>query len=126
MSPPEATRPKTRSNTLRQVASTLFAFTAIVPLMIFVWTLYRLDALSKLEFQVDLGLALGIALLGFYIFRQLMGVMSDLIQIIGAAVERSTRQAAAARPPLGTPGPGPFPAPSARPPKARCRSSRRP
>ena len=70
MSPPEATRPKTRSNTLRQVASTLFAFTTIVPLMIFVWTLYRLDALSKLEFQVDLGLALGIALLGFYIFRQ--------------------------------------------------------
>jgi hypothetical protein len=112
MSPPEATRPKTRSNTLRQVASTLFAFTTIVPLMIFVWTLYRLDALSKLEFQVDLGLALAIALLGFYIFRQLMGVMSDLIQIIGAAVERSTRQAAAARPPLGTPGPGPFPAPA--------------
>src|SRR3990172_2254966 len=104
MSPPEATRPKTRSNTLRQVASTLFAFTTIVPLMIFVWTLYRLDALSKVEFQVDLGLALGIALLGFYVFRQLMGVMSDLIQIIGAAVERSTRQAAAARPPLGTPG----------------------
>ncbi len=75
--------------------------------MIFVWTLYRLDALSKLEFQVDLGLALAIALLGFYIFRQLMGVMSDLIQIIGAAVER---QAAAARTPLGAPGPGPLPA----------------
>lgn len=80
--------------------------------MIFVWTLYRLDALSELEFQVDLGLALAIALLGFYIFRQLMGLMSDRIQIVGAAVERSTRQAAAARTPLGTPGPGPFPAPA--------------
>ena len=112
MSPPEATRSKTRSNTLRQAASALFGFTTIVPLMIFVWTLYRLDGLSKLEFQVDLGLALTIALLGFYIFRQLMGLMSDLIQIVGAAVERSTRQAAAARTPLGTPGPGPFPAPA--------------
>ncbi len=108
MSPPEATRTKTRSNTLRQAASALFGFTTIVPLMIFVWTLYRLDALSKLEFQVDLGLALGIALLGFYVFRQLMGLMSDLIQIVGAAVERSTRQAAAARTPL----PGLFPAPA--------------
>lgn len=112
MSPAEATRTKTRSNTLRQAASALFAFTTIVPLMIFVWTLYRLDALSKLEFQVDLALALAIALLGFYIFRQLMGVMSDRIQIIGAAVERSTRQAAAARTPPGTPGPGPLPAPA--------------
>ena len=80
--------------------------------MIFVWTLFRLDALSKLEFQVDLGLALGIALLGFYIFRQLMGLMSDLIQIVGAAVERSARQTATARTPAGTPGPGLFPAPA--------------
>jgi len=112
MSPPEATRTTPRSNTLRQAASALFGFTTIVPLMIFVWTLYRLDGLSKLEFQVDLGLALTIALLGFYIFRQLMGLMSDLIQIVGAAVERSTRQAAATRTPVGTPGPGPFPAPA--------------
>src|SRR3989304_1353296 len=107
MSPPEATRTKTRSNTLRQAASALFGFTTIVPLMIFVWTLYRLDALSKLEFQVDLGLALGIALLGFYIFRQLMGGMSDLIQIIGAAGERGGAPpppAARRRPPSGTPG----------------------
>ena len=120
MSPPEATRPKTRSNTLRQVASTLFAFTTIVPLMIFVWTLYRLDALSKLEFQVDLGLALGIALLGFYIFRQLMGVMSDLIQIIGAAVERSARQAAAVRTPLATVPGGPAAAPAPGTPAAEA------
>ena len=112
MSPPEATRTKTRSNTLRQAASALFGFTTIVPLMIFVWTLYRLDALSKLEFQVDLGLALGIALLGFYVFRQLMGLMSDLIQIVGAAVERSARQAAAARTPLATVPGGPAAAPA--------------
>ena len=85
----------------------MFAFTTIVPLMIFVWTLHRLDALSKLEFQVDLGLALAIALLGFYLFRQLMGLTSDLIQIVGAAVERSVGQAAAARSLGGAPAPGP-------------------
>ena len=90
----------------------MFAFTTIVPLMLFVWTLHRLDALSELEFQIDLGLALTISLLGFYLFRQLMGLTSDLIQIVGAAVERSVGQAAAARPPGGAPAPGSVSAPA--------------
>src|SRR5713226_4340604 len=82
----------------------MFAFTTIVPLMILVWTLHRLNALSELRSQVGLGLALAIALLGFYIFRQLMGRMSDLIQALGAVVDRRT--------PIGAPGPRPGLAPA--------------
>jgi hypothetical protein len=75
-----------RPNSLQQAASAVFAVTTVVPLLIFVWTLHRLGALSRLPSQVGLGLALGIALLGYYIFRRLMGQMSDLIRGLGRAV----------------------------------------
>src|SRR5713226_3503718 len=88
----------------------MFAFTTIVPLMILVWTLYRLDALSEPRSQVGLGLALAVALLGFYIFRQLMGRMSDLVQALGAVVDRRARPAVVARTPIEAPGPKPGPA----------------
>ncbi len=97
-------RPKTRSNTLRQAASAVFAVTAIVPLLILVWTLYYLGALFQLQAQVGLGLALGIALLGFHIFRRLMGQMSDLILALGKAVASGARSAANARAGGGAPG----------------------
>src|SRR6266581_3961967 len=74
-----AAKPKTRSNTLRQTASAVFALTAVVPLLLFLWTVYYLGALSEVQVQVGLGFALTIALLGFAIFRGLMDQMSDLI-----------------------------------------------
>lgn len=90
---PTATRP----NSLQQAASAVFAVTTVVPLLIFVWTLHRLGSLSRLQSQVGLGLALGIALLGYYIFRRLMGQMSELIRGLGRAVERGSRPAADGR-----------------------------
>lgn len=83
----------TRPSSLQQAASAVFAVTAVVPLLIFVWTLHRLGALSHLQSQVGLGLALGMALLGFFIFRRLMGRMSELIQGLGRAVDRGARAA---------------------------------
>ncbi len=82
-----------RPNSLQQAASAVFAVTTVVPLLIFVWTLHRLGSLSRLQSQLGLGLALGIALLGYYIFRRLMGQMSDLIRGLGRAVERGSRTA---------------------------------
>ena len=89
-----------RPNSLQQAASAVFAVTTVVPLLIFVWTLHRLGSLSLLQSQVGLGLALGIALLGYYIFRRLMGQMSDLIRGLGRAVERGSRTAGDGRPAL--------------------------
>ena len=82
-----------RPNSLQQTASAVFAVTTVVPLLIFVWTLHRLGSLSRLQSQLGLGLALGIALLGYYIFRRLMGQMSELIRGLGRAVERGSRTA---------------------------------
>jgi hypothetical protein len=75
-----------RPNSLQQAASAVFAVTTVVPLLIFVWTLHRLGSLSRLQSQIGLALALGIALLGYYIFRRLMGQMSELIRGLGRAV----------------------------------------
>jgi hypothetical protein len=87
-----------RPNSLQQAASAVFAVTTVVPLLIFVWTLHRLGSLSLFQSQVGLALALGIALLGYYIFRRLMGQMSDLIRGLGRAVERGSRSPSDGRP----------------------------
>ncbi|MBI4269046.1 MAG: hypothetical protein HY615_01830 [Candidatus Rokubacteria bacterium] len=89
----ESPAPRSRARPLRQAAAAVFAVTTIVPLLIFVWTLHRLDALSRTQAQIGLGLALAIALLGFQIFRVLMGRMSDLVQSLGKAVEQAARSA---------------------------------
>ena len=80
-----------RSSSLQQAASAVFAVTAVVPLLVFVWTLHRLGVLSQVQSQMGLGLALGIALVGFYIFRRLMGQMSHLIQGLGRVVQHGMR-----------------------------------
>jgi hypothetical protein len=85
-----ASRP---TSSLQQAASAVFAVTTVVPLLVFVWTLHRVGALSHVQSQVGLGLALGIALLGFYIFRRLMGQMSQLIQGLGRVVQQGMRPA---------------------------------
>jgi len=123
-----AARPQTRSNTLRQAASAVFALTAILPLLLFVWTVHSLGALSRLQAQVGLGLALAVALLGFWVFRRLMGQMSDLILALRRAAESASRTTAraSAEAPRATVGPAPgawahaaaLPAPAASRPAA--------
>ncbi len=99
-----AATPKRRSTTLRQAASAVFALTAIVPLLLFVWTVHYLGALSTLQAQVGLGLGLAVALLGFYIFQRLMAQMSDLIVALRRVVEFGERSGAGARVSAGAPG----------------------
>src|SRR6266571_9429811 len=86
-----------RPNSLQQAASAVFAVTTVVPLLIFVWTLHRVGALADVQSQEGLGLALGVALLGYYIFRRLMGRMSQLIQGLGRVVQQGMRPANDAR-----------------------------
>jgi hypothetical protein len=93
-------RPKTRSKTLQQAASLVFAVTAILPLLLFVWTVYHLGALSRLSAQVGLGVALATSLMGYYVFRGLIGQMSDLIAVIGKALGHSPAGPRASAEPL--------------------------
>jgi hypothetical protein len=85
------------TSSLQQAASAVFAVTTVVPLLVFVWTLHRIGALSQVQSQVGLGLALGIALVGFYIFRRLMGQMSLLIHGLGRVVQQGMRPATDSR-----------------------------
>src|SRR5688572_12387888 len=72
--------PKLRTHTLQQTASVIFALISILPLLTFAYSLYNLNAIGKLEYQLGLGLALAVAVLGFSIFRVILRRMSELIK----------------------------------------------
>ena len=82
---------RTRQHGLQQAASMIFALVAIVPLLIFAWTLHALGAIRSTQAQLSLGLALAVALLGFWMFRSLLGRMAEVVQALTAAVEQASR-----------------------------------
>jgi positive regulator of sigma E activity len=51
-----------RTYTLRNAASIVFALTAVIPLLLFTYTLYLLGQLGQSQAQMGLGVALGCAL----------------------------------------------------------------
>jgi signal transduction histidine kinase/CheY-like chemotaxis protein/HAMP domain-containing protein len=73
------------SRKLRHAAATIFALTAILPLLLFLSYLWRFDLLVKTEVQIGLLLALVIALLGYAIFRRMVDRISDLVLTLKAA-----------------------------------------
>jgi len=87
-----------RQQGLQQAASVIFALVAVVPLLIFAYTLHALGAIRSTQAQLSLGLALGIALLGYWMFRSMLGRMAEVVQALAAAVEQANR----ARRPNGT------------------------
>ncbi|MGH7421235.1 MAG: hypothetical protein ACREI4_06375, partial [Candidatus Rokuibacteriota bacterium] len=56
-----------RTYTLRNAASIVFALTAVIPLLLFTYTLYLLNQLGQTQAQMGLGAALGCALVGLFI-----------------------------------------------------------
>lgn len=65
---------------LQQAASLVFALTSILPLLAFAYSLYRLDAIGRWEYQISLGVALSVALLGFTIFKMILTRISELLR----------------------------------------------
>jgi hypothetical protein len=65
----------------------VFALAAVLPLLVFTWALHRLEVVGRLEAQLSLGLALVVSLLGFSIFRVMIGRTSEIIHSMGRAVE---------------------------------------
>jgi hypothetical protein len=80
-----------RQQGLRQAAAIIFALVAIVPLLVFAWTLHTLDVVKRTEAQVGLALSLAVALLGFWMFRVMLTRMSEIVQALVAAVEQANR-----------------------------------
>src|SRR6267142_3612853 len=112
-----------RTYTLRNAASIVFALTAVIPLLLFTYTLYLLGQLGQFQAQMGLGVALGCALVGLFIFSNLMARLGELLRFLeeqpapataGGAGETSSAGDHAARPvsvasngPASPPWPGP-------------------
>jgi signal transduction histidine kinase/HAMP domain-containing protein len=71
---------------LREAASTIFALTAILPLLVFVYFMWRFGLLESTEAQVGIFFALAIALLGYVLFRRLTQRVADLGRALGQAL----------------------------------------
>ena len=71
-----------RTYTLRNAASIVFALTAVIPLLLFTYTLYSLNQLKLTEAQMGLGVALACALVGLFIFSNLMGRLSEVLRYL--------------------------------------------
>ena len=82
---------RSKQQGLQQAASMIFALVAVVPLLIFAYTLHALGAIRSTQAQISLALALAIALLGFWMFRSMLGRMAEVVQALAAAVEQANR-----------------------------------
>jgi len=99
--------PKNKGQTLQSAASVVFALVAVLPLLMFTYTLVRLNGLRDLHNQITLGLALVAALIGFGILRVMVKRMSSLVHAVGRATEQGEVPASAAAK-LKVPGIGPI------------------
>lgn len=100
--------PKNKGRTLQSAASIVFALVAVLPLLMFTYTLVRLNGLRDLHNQITLGLALMAALTGFGILRRMVKRMSSLLHAVGQATEQGDGPTSAAAKDLEVPGIGPI------------------
>jgi hypothetical protein len=101
-------REKDKRQTLRYAASVVFALVAVIPLLMFTYTLVRLNALHDLQSQIALGLTLMAALTGFGILRLMVTRASNLFDAVSQTAEQGTAPAPAAAKDLKVPGIGPI------------------
>jgi hypothetical protein len=71
-----------RTYTLRNAAAVVFALTSVLPMLLFTYSLYALNKLHEGQAQLGLGVALLFALIGGFIFMNLMGRLSELLRFI--------------------------------------------
>jgi len=76
----EKNKRRVRSMSLREAASVVFALVALLPILLFVYLLSRLNVLHSMEAQLGLLAALIVSVLGFVVFRRMMGQISLLAQ----------------------------------------------
>jgi hypothetical protein len=69
-----------RTYTLRRASSVVFCMVSILPLLLFVYTLYALDALHQSVAQIGLASALVMSLIGFYIYSVMISRLSAILR----------------------------------------------
>lgn len=71
---------RSRTMSLREAASVVFALVALLPILLFVYLLSRHDMLHTTEAQLGLLAAVGVSILGFVVFRRMVDQISLLAQ----------------------------------------------
>ena len=101
-------RRRSRTMSLREAASVVFALVALLPILLFVYLLSRHEMLHNTEAQLGLLAAIGVSILGFVVFRKMVDQIAQLAQgflspseMKPEALRRADRVAAAAVPGLG-------------------------
>jgi len=85
-----------RTYTLRNAASIVFALTAVIPLLLFTYTLYTLNQLGHSQAQMGLATALACALVGLFIFSNLMARLSEVLRYLEEQQDAGGRAGAGA------------------------------
>ncbi len=73
-------RRRSRTMSLREAASVVFALVALLPILLFVYLMSRHELLHSTEAQLGLLAALGVSVLGFVVFRKMVAQISLLAQ----------------------------------------------
>src|SRR5712692_8870968 len=101
-------RRRSRTMSLREAASVVFALVALLPILLFVYLLSRHEMLRNTEAQLGLLAAITVSILGFLVFRRMVDQIAQLAQGFLApgeakpdALRRRDRGTAAAVPGLG-------------------------
>src|SRR5216683_3069989 len=101
-------RRRSRTMSLREAASVVFALVALLPILLFVYLLSRHEMLHNTEAQLGLLAAITVSILGFLVFRRMVDQIAQLAQGFLApgeakpdALRRRDRGTAAAVPGLG-------------------------
>ncbi len=101
-------RRRSRTMSLREAASVVFALVALLPILLFVYLLSRHEMLHNTEAQLGLLAAIGVSILGFVVFRKMVDQIAQLAQgflspseMKPEALRRADRVATAAVPGLG-------------------------
>jgi signal transduction histidine kinase len=74
------TQPRSRTMSLREAASVVFALVALLPILLLVYLLSRHELMHSTEAQVGLIAAIGVSILGFVVFRRMVDQISALAQ----------------------------------------------
>jgi signal transduction histidine kinase len=71
---------RSRTMSLREAASVVFALVALLPILLLVYLLSRHELMHSIEAQVGLLAAIGVSVLGFVVFRRMVDQISALAQ----------------------------------------------
>jgi two-component system NtrC family sensor kinase len=74
--------PARSQRTLREAASTIFALTSVLPLLVFLYALWHYELLGKTAAQLGLLAALVIALLGFFLLRRMVDSIARVARML--------------------------------------------